>query len=53
MQFLYRLKEMDTTYEAEIVKNFEKEFQKVDSYKKVMIKIITDYTDSVKTMLTE
>jgi hypothetical protein len=53
MQFLERLQEMDRQYEQEVVKNFEKQYQKVESYKKVMIKIITDYTDGVKQKLTE
>ena len=53
MQFLYRLRELDTNYESEIVKNFEVEFQKVESYKHIMIKIITDYTDGVKQQLTQ
>jgi len=31
---------MDKDYEKEIVKNYEKEYQKVEQYKKIMIKII-------------
>lgn len=31
---------MDNDYEKEIVTNYEKEYQKVDQYKKIMIKII-------------
>ena len=31
---------MDYDYEKEIVKNYENEYQKVEQYKKVMIKII-------------
>lgn len=44
---------MDHSYEEEVVKNYEKQFQKVESYKKVMIKIITDYTDGMKQKLTD
>lgn len=47
LQYLQRLQEMDTCYEAEITKNFEEEFLKVEAYKKNMIKIITEYADSV------
>ena len=53
MQFLYRLRELDSMYEGEITKNFEKEFHKVEQYKKVMMKIITDYTEGVKQKLTD
>jgi len=31
---------MDYDYEKEIVKNYEKEHQKVEQYKQVMVKII-------------
>lgn len=53
LEFLLRLREMDHSYEEEVVKNYEKQFQKVESYKKVMIKIITDYTDGMKQKLTD
>jgi len=47
------MKEIDTAYESEIVKNFEQEYLKVESYKEIMVKVITEYTDNVKLKLTE
>ena len=51
LEFLQRLQELDQEYENDIVKNYELEYQKVDSYKEIMIKIIKDYTDSMKDKL--
>lgn len=51
LEFLQRLQELDQEYENDIVKNYELEYQKVDSYKEIMIKIIQDYTDSMKDKL--
>jgi|TARA_B110000503_G_C6869106_1_gene297870 hypothetical protein len=42
---------MDNDYEKEIVKNYEQEHQKVEQYKKVMISIIEQYSESVKDKL--
>ena len=47
-QFLNRLQDLDYSYEKDIVHNYEEEYLKVDSFKEIMIKIITDYTDSTK-----
>ena len=33
------------------MKNYEEEYIKVDSFKEIMIKIITDYTDNTKSKL--
>lgn len=51
LEFLERLQDLDGKYENDIVKNYEQEYQKVDSYKEIMIKIITDYTNSMKDKL--
>lgn len=47
-QFLNRLQDLDYDYDNDIVKNYEEEYTKVDSFKEIMIKIITDYTNQSK-----
>ena len=51
MEFLKNLHLVDRDYEKEILKNYEEEYKKVDSYKAIMIKVIEKYTDQVKDKL--
>jgi hypothetical protein len=40
MQYLERLQSLDGEFESEIISNYEKEYEKVDQYKKIMISVI-------------
>ena len=51
LEFLKNLHLVDRDYEKEILKNYEEEYKKVDSYKAIMIKVIEKYTDKVKDKL--
>ena len=51
LEFLKNLHVVDRDYEKEILKNYEEEYKKVDSYKAIMIKVIEKYTDKVKDQL--
>ena len=51
MQYLTRLQKLDNDFEKEVVQNYEKEYEKVEVYKKRMIKAIEDYTQSVQQKL--
>ena len=51
LQFLGRLQDIDINCEKEIVKNYEEEFRKVESYKEMMIKIINDCSKNMKDRL--
>lgn len=51
LEFLKNLQLVDRDYEKEILKNYEEEYKKVDSYKAIMIKVIEKYTDQVKDKL--
>jgi hypothetical protein len=42
---LKRLKNLDKDYEQEIVVNYEEEYKKVEAFKKIMIKMIEDYSN--------
>jgi len=42
------LQDLDKQYENDILKNFEQEHEKIESFKNIMIKIICDYSESVK-----
>jgi len=44
---LKRLKCLDQDYEKEIVINYEEEFEKVEAFKKIMVKIIEDYSSQI------
>ena len=51
LEFLKNLHLVDRDYEKAILKNYEDEYKKVDSYKNIMIKVIEKYTDQVKDKL--
>lgn len=51
LEFLKNLHLVDRDYEKEILKNYEEEYKKVDSYKAIMIKVIDKYTDQIKDKL--
>ena len=51
LEFLKNLHLVDRDFEKEILKNYEDEYKKVDSYKNIMIKVIEKYTDQVKDKL--
>lgn len=51
LEFLKNLHLVDRDYEKEILKNYEEEHKKVDSYKAIMIRVIEKYTDQVKDKL--
>ena len=51
LQFLKNLEGVDLDYEKSVVDNYEQQFKKVESYKEIMIKVIENYTQSMKDRL--
>lgn len=45
LKFLERLEKVDDDYEKEVIVNYETEFEKVETYKKIMFQVISEYTE--------